>query len=140
MEGKKIIESFLKNWHEVIKEKDYNKLDKLINKEIRFESPVVYKLKSDKVIVLHILQWILDMIKNFTYIQEFYNYEDLSLVLLFEGKICEKDTNRLIDIQGVDLIKLNKEGQVQELKVMIRPLNSILALKDEMGKRLAAKF
>jgi len=141
MEKKKIIEDFIINWHDVIKTKDFEKLEKLMAFDVSFISPVVYNIKADKNVVLHICKWIIDIIKGFNYTQEFYNYDELSLTLLFQGKIAEKDTGRLIEIQGVDLIKLNEKGQVTELRVMMRPLRSVLALREEMGKRLlSAKF
>ena len=101
------------------------------------------KLKTDKIILLKVLTWILEIIKDFNYIQTFYNYEDLTIVLLFEGKIIERKTGRLIDVQGVDLIKLNKEGLLTELRVMVRPLNATLELAEEMKGRflkLSSKF
>jgi len=143
MEGKTIIENFLKKWHECVGEKNIDKVEKLISNDVKFISPVVYKLKTDKIILLKVLTWILEIIKDFNYIQTFYNYEDLTIVLLFEGKIIERKTGRLIDVQGVDLIKLNKEGLLTELRVMVRPLNATLELAEEMKGRflkLSSKF
>lgn len=37
----------------------------------------------------------------------------------------------------IDLIELNEEGLIQELEVFIRPANGLLALGEEMRRRLS---
>jgi hypothetical protein len=48
----------------------------------------------------------------------------------------------MYELQGIDLITLADDGRVANLDVMIRPIDSLLALRDhvgaEMGKFLAA--
>lgn len=65
------------------------------------------------------------------------NPKTLQVGLVFAGK------HKGLQIEGVDLITLNSEGKVVELKVMFRPLKATLALADTMKQRfeaLAAKL
>ena len=48
-----------------------------------------------------------------------------------------------IELQGIDLITLDPEGRIQNLDVLMRPVNGIVALRDRiaprMGEYLAAR-
>ena len=41
-------------------------------------------------------------------------------------------------LKGIDLIRLGKDGRIIEFEVMIRPANALMALGEEMRRRLAA--
>ena len=44
-----------------------------------------------------------------------------------------------LSLKGIDLIRLGDDGRIVDFEVMIRPANALLALGEEMGKRLAAQ-
>ncbi len=43
-----------------------------------------------------------------------------------------------LNLQGVDILKFDEEGKINEMTVMVRPMTGLQALGDQMGKRLAA--
>jgi len=55
-----------------------------------------------------------------------------SAVLEFEGRI------EGLDINGVDIVRWNEEGQVTHFKVMVRPFKALTALMAAMAKLLEA--
>ena len=61
--------------------------------------------------------------KEFTYHRHFVSDDRRSLVLEFTAKVDG------VDIQGVDIIKLNEQGQAEDFKVMVRPPAGIKRLK-----------
>jgi hypothetical protein len=127
---------FIKYWKESVKNKDFKKIESLFTKESIFISPIVHKPITEKFKVYKILSWIIEIIKDFQYIEEYKNEDNLSVCLLFKGKILEKKTNKLIDVEGVDLFRLDRNGKIIELKVMLRPLNSTIEVSNEMKNRL----
>lgn len=54
-------------------------------------------------------------------------------VLFFTCRIGGKDA------EGCDVLRFNAEGQIDEFKVLIRPLPALAALNEIMGARLAAR-
>ena len=79
--------------------------------------------------VHHLLGLILETIEGFTYRREWERGNELALE--FTGRV---DDNGL---QGIDLITLDAEGRLANLDVMIRPLNSLIALRDRVAPQMA---
>jgi hypothetical protein len=53
-------------------------------------------------------------------------------VLCFTSRVGDRD------IEGVDLIRYDVEGQVAELVVMMRPASALLAVRDAVAAGLSA--
>ena len=60
--------------------------------------------------------------------------EDDSAVVLFETQIRGKAA------QGLTVARLNGDGQVRELTVFFRPLESLQLIAEVVGARMAAQF
>ncbi|MGH7026331.1 hypothetical protein [Brevundimonas sp.] len=41
-------------------------------------------------------------------------------------------------MKGIDFIRFNEDGQIVDFEVMMRPLNGVQAMAEEMGQRLGA--
>jgi hypothetical protein len=52
--------------------------------------------------------------------------------------LCFKATVGGRELEGVDLLRYDDQGRVAELVVMMRPASGLMAMRDEMGKLLAA--
>jgi hypothetical protein len=52
------------------------------------------------------------------------------VVLEFSARVGDKQ------LKGIDMIRFDEQGRIVDFEVMIRPLNSLQALGEEMGKRL----
>ena len=48
------------------------------------------------------------------------------------GRVGEKD------LHGVDILRFGEDGLIKEMMVMVRPASGLMALGEEMGRRLAA--
>ena len=42
------------------------------------------------------------------------------------------------ELQGVDVLRFGEDGLIKEMMVMVRPASGLMALGEEMGRRLAA--
>ena len=104
------------------------KPDQLLDDNVRFHSPFVWKPKEGKAITTAILTTVTKVFADFKYVRQIMSENNWALE--FEAKIGE------FNLRGVDLIQFNGEGRITDFEVMIRPANALQALGMEMGKRL----
>ena len=119
----------VKSWHELFEKGDLKKLESLLDKNIVFYSPIVFKGQVGRKLAVTYLKAAYDMFfaddnDSFQYVRELNS--DTDSVLEFT---CEIDG---IQINGVDMITWTEEGKIKEFKVMIRPLKAIDLVKERM--------
>lgn len=101
--------------------------------DCRFLSPVVFAPYEGKEVVLTILSEgafkVFDA-DNFEYVHRFEN--DDAAALIFRSSVGGRE------VDGLDLLTFDGDGLITELKVMVRPLSAMNALKQAMGERFEA--
>jgi len=80
-------------------------------------------------LVHHLLGLIVVTIEGFSYHREWQDGRELALE--FTGRVDG------LDLQGIDLIRLDERQRIQSLDVMIRPINAVVALRDSIAPRMA---
>lgn len=120
----------LEQWHQVVANKDMEMLTTLLHPEIEFHSPTFWGAKEGGHVAHFILSQVLDIFQDFEYHREFVQGNDMALE--FSCKVEDKN------VKGIDLIKWNDEGQIIHFEVLIRPLNGLALLADEMTRRFKA--
>lgn len=119
-------------WHDFMKSQDPGRLDALLADNVVFLSPVVHTPQVGKDITMMYLTAAGNVLGNdsFRYVRELTSDDDsiLEFQLELDG----------ISINGVDMIKWNKEGKIVEFKVMVRPLKAVNLLHQKMGAMLQA--
>ncbi len=120
----------IEEWHNFVKTKNINILDKILSNDVVFYSPAVHRPQFGKEITKKYLATAAEVLfcSNFKYISEVKGHEVTTCE--FECNIDE------IYINGVDIIKWNSENQITSFKVMIRPLKGLIILKDKMANIL----
>ena len=93
-----------------------------------FRSPVVYKPYNGREAVSQVLGAVAQVFEDFHYVDHF--EREGGAALFFKARVGDRE------VDGLDLLAYDDEGLVKELTVMIRPLSGILALAEEMRKRL----
>jgi hypothetical protein len=75
---------------------------------------------------------IIKTIEDFSYDREWHDDSRGrgEIALEFRGHVGE------LDLQGIDLITLNDRGELQNLDVMIRPMNVLSALRDVIAPQM----
>ncbi len=124
------VQQFIKDWRSAVDADDHGKITSMLADEISFYSPVIYKPSSERVYIEQVLKFVAESIENFHYIDEFEQPGGCALV--FAGSVGD------LRVEGIDLIKLNDEGLITELKVMLRPLNTVMLLAQSMKAHFAA--
>ena len=120
-------------WHGMVKAKNASLLDGLLAEDVVFHSPVVHTPQVGKAITRKYLAAALEVLNtaDFKYLGEC--SEGRMSVLEFETKIDG------VVVNGVDIITWTADGQkIAAFKVMVRPLKAVNAIRQAMGRMLAA--
>ena len=114
-------------WHQVVKEKNFQLLEEILDDSVTFYSPVTFTPQKGKEITLMYLSAVAEVFEgnSFSYTHEIIdgNMASLEFELELEG----------IHINGLDLITWNEDQKITEFKVFIRPLQGLNALHKNMG-------
>ena len=134
-----IINNFISEWKQAVNDDNHQIIESLFNKEANFYSPIVNTPYKEKTKFFKLIYFFKSLGEDFKYTQEYKNDLDMTICLQFETIIKDPKTNKKMKVEGVDLFKLNEEGKIIELKVMLRPLKSTLIVASEMKKKLLGK-
>lgn len=118
-------------WHDVVQGRDLAALQALLADDVVFHSPVVHTPQRGKPITLAYLTGAMHVLNTpaFRYVREIVGERDA--VLEFMTEIDG------IAIDGIDLIHWNDAGQIDDFKVMVRPLKAVQIVHQKMGEMLA---
>lgn len=130
-----IIEETMKNWHLYLKGEFPGGLDELLADDVEFYSPIVFTAQKGKALTKMYLAAAGNTFsggdkekapgnENFKYAKEVLcgNYAVLEFESMVDGKY----------VNGVDIITCNDEGKITEFKVMIRPLQAVNVMHEQM--------
>lgn len=123
----------LARWHDYMEGGgDPAKLAALLADDAVFHSPVVHTPQAGKAVVMSYLIAAAHVLGNdkFHYVRELVDGDQMMLEFA-----TELDG---VQINGVDIIRFNKEGKISDFKVMVRPLKAINKVWEMMGAQLAA--
>lgn len=118
-------------WHALAKARNPRALADLLADDVVFHSPVVHTPQRGKLLASQYLGAALMILGNesFRYVREIRGGHDA--LLEFELELAG------VAVNGVDLIHWNEAGQIDDFKVMIRPLKAIQAVQQKMAELLA---
>lgn len=109
---------------------DPGELEDLLAEDVVFSSPVVYKPYQGRAIVAAILRAVGEVFEDFRYETEIDSGQEVALI--FAARVGDKE------LQGLDLVRMNDDGKVAGLTVMVRPMSGMLALAEAMKAKLEA--
>jgi SnoaL-like domain len=120
----------VRDWHEVVRNRDHAALDRLLADEVVFHSPVVHTPQVGKAVTRLYLQAATEVLggSGFHYVREVWSDTDavLEFVNVIDG----------ITINGIDMIRWNSDNRIVDFKVMVRPLKAVNMLHQKMGEML----
>jgi hypothetical protein len=136
-----MIEEVMRKWHLHIQGELAGGLDELLADDVKFYSPIVFTAQEGKDLTKMYLAAAGNTfsgegkekedgaaLSNFRYAKEVLSGNHA--VLEFESEVDGKYVN------GVDIITCNDEGKIIEFKVMIRPLQAVNAMHQQMKAML----
>lgn len=92
-------------------------------------SPVTFKPFEGREAVRALFAILFRTFEDFRYVNEFVA-ADGSHVLHFRTRIGDRE------VEGIDLVRFNDTGLIDDFTVMVRPLSAALALRDAVGSQL----
>ena len=125
-------EVFLSKWHRLVAERDLDALERILSENVTMGAPPYWDKLSGRPIVHHLLGLIINTIEDFTYHREWHDDSRGAgeIALEFHGHIGD------LTLQGIDLITLDDRGQLENLDVMIRPINTLEQLRNIIAPQM----
>ena len=99
--------------------------------DIVFHGPVTFKPFIGKDAVAGLFAILFQTFKDFRYVGEFSGPN--GTILHFKTRVGDRD------VEGIDLVRTNADGLIDDFTVMVRPLSAVHALRDAIGSALGAQ-
>ena len=103
----------------------------LLADDVVFHSPVAFTPYRGRDAVGLVLRAVFQVFRDFRYVREIGAAGGSDHALVFRALVGERE------IEGCDFLHLGPDGVIEELTVMVRPLNAALALAETMKARLS---
>jgi hypothetical protein len=107
---------------------DLQAMIETLSPDVAFHSPVTFKPFEGRDAVAVVLGAVVEVFEDFRYTDELAGEGTLALV--FEARVGDRQ------VRGMDLLRFDAEGRIEDFTVMVRPLSAALALRDAMGQQL----
>jgi hypothetical protein len=108
---------------------DIEAIGELLAEEVVLHSPVTFHPFIGRETVKGVLTLVSEVFEDFHYTDELQG--DGVHGLIFRAIVAEKQ------IEGLDLLRCDADGQISDLTVMLRPLSALLPFAQAMGERVA---
>ena len=115
-----------------VERRDLDAMAAALHPDVVFHSPAVFKPYEGREATIGLLRHVLEVFEDFRYLDELSGDGGGSHGLVFAARVGDKT------LEGWDYLKLDADGLITELTVMVRPLSGLIALAQAMGERLAA--
>ncbi len=110
--------------------KDFSAGAQLFSPDVVFRSPAVFKPYEGIEALGDVLSNVVEVFEDFRYVDQVETGD--TAVLVFEARVGDKE------LGGVDVLRFDEDGLIGEMMVMVRPASGLMALGEEMGRRLSA--
>lgn len=114
-------------FREAIEAGDTDAMEALLAEDVVFTSPVVFKPYAGKAITAAILRGVVRVFEDFHYVREINDPGGHDHALVFTARVGGRE------ITGCDLVRVNDEGLIEDIMVMVRPLSGAQALAEAMS-------
>jgi SnoaL-like domain len=115
-----------------VEAQDLERLVALLDEDVVFRSPVVFKPYRGRDQVAVVLAAVVRVLEDFRYQREIGAADASDRALVFRARVGDRE------LEGCDLLHTNDAGLIDEFVVMVRPLSAALALVERMKGELAA--
>jgi len=110
--------------------KDLDLLAETLREDVVLHSPVLFRGFEGRETVSTVLTHVAATLENFSYTDEL--AEGDTVVLRFKATVGDRE------LEGIDFLELDDEGNVRELTVFMRPFSALTVFNEQMKARLEA--
>src|SRR3954454_6816602 len=108
------------NFKESVEAKDFDSAIECLAPDVTFNSPVAHKPFEGKEAVAGVLRAVSQTFEDFEYTDALQDGDVHALV--FKARVGGEQ------LQGLDLLRLNDDGLIDDFTVMVRPASGLMAL------------
>ncbi len=113
-----------------VEAKDLEAATATLRDDVVLHSPILFRGFEGRDIVVQVLTHVAATLEDFRYTDEL--AEDGAVVLRFKARVGDRE------LEGIDFLELDEDGQVAELTVFMRPMSALTAFNEQMAARLGA--
>lgn len=117
-------------FRQAVEARDSAAIEALLAENVVFTSPVAFKPYPGRAITAAILRGVMRVFEDFRYVRETASADGRDHVLVFEATVKGKQ------LEGVDVLHLDGDGLVEDLRVLVRPLSGLNGLVEAMGQAI----
>jgi ketosteroid isomerase-like protein len=128
------VERFVDRWKEAVTGRDVGMLADLLREDVVFRSPVVHTPTTGRGPTSLVLAAVTEVFGALEYTHTYLD-EPGGVTLEFTTSVSADDGRRL-DVHGVDVFRIDGDGRIASLSVMLRPLSATLAVGSRMREQL----
>jgi hypothetical protein len=111
--------------------KDFSAFEEIFAASAVFRSPAVFLPYEGRDAIAMLLTAVSGVFEDFRYTDQV--EADGTALLAFTASVGDRELN------GIDLLRFDADGRIQEMAVYIRPLSGLTALAESMQARLAGE-
>jgi len=113
-----------------VEARDLDAMAAALAPDVVLHSPVTFKPFEGRAAVAQLLAILLEIFEDFHYTDELAG--EGAHALVFRARVGERT------VEGLDLLRRDASGLIDDFTVMVRPLSAAIALAEAVGPRLAA--
>src|SRR3954468_20022373 len=118
------------NFKEAVQARDFDSAVQGRRADVPFNSPVAHRPFEGKEAVSGVLRAVSETFEDFEYTDELQSGNTHALV--FRARVGDKQ------LEGLDLLRMNDDGLIEDFTVMVRPASGLMALGEAMGPKVQA--
>jgi ketosteroid isomerase-like protein len=127
-------ETFVERWEAAVASADVAAVEALLAEDVAFRSPALFRPTVGRGPTTLVLAAVLQVFGELRYTHRYLDEPD-GVTLQFETSV-EGDDGRRLEVEGVDVFRLDPQGRITSLTVMLRPLNATQAVAARMREQL----
>ena len=118
------------DYRAAVERRDLDAVGELLAEDIVFHSPVTFHPFVGRDTVTRLLGEVIQVFEDFRFTDEL--EMDGAHALIFRATVAGKQ------IEGIDLLRFDADGLVEDFTVMLRPLSALVPFAQAMGERAQA--
>lgn len=115
-------------FRKAVEAKDLQGAIERLSPSVVLHSPVTFKPFEGRDAVTALFTILFEVFEEFRYVGAFESGD--GEVLHFRTRVGDRQ------VEGIDMVRFDAEGMIEDFTVMVRPLSAAIALRDAVGSRL----
>jgi SnoaL-like domain len=114
-----------------VEAKDLDAATATLREDVVLHSPILFRGFEGREVVTTVLTHVAATLEDFRYTDEL--ADENTVVLRFKARVGDRE------LEGIDFLELDEQGQVKELTVFMRPMSALTAFNEQMAARLGVE-